>query len=326
MADYYPLIARAISGLDPGAPGEARRALYERARSALIAQLRGVHPPLTETEITRERLALEEAVRKVESEAAQRSRIEPPRADPLGRARPGDALRTSVRSRATPVDPNVNRERDRATLRGERPPLGQDERPDNSQRQARSQRPEPPRPDDDNDNSRRDITRPQPPGRERGSPASTGTGAPRRGSEPPQPPMRGFRDVMADVDDLGAAAAEASRSARRTYANVPSPSPEFDRIEPNMDNPAADNSRRYEDAPDQTDRYMERPPIVRTKSGKTAPPPPPPLPPRQTKQPKAPRTSSGFPLWSAILLGIVLVLAGAGILFGQKAARPSSKA
>ena len=39
MADYYPLIARAIAGLDPSAPGESRRALYERARAALIAQL-----------------------------------------------------------------------------------------------------------------------------------------------------------------------------------------------------------------------------------------------------------------------------------------------
>ena len=57
MADYYPLIARAIAGLDPSAPGESRRALYERARAALIAQLRGVQPPLSESEITRERLA-----------------------------------------------------------------------------------------------------------------------------------------------------------------------------------------------------------------------------------------------------------------------------
>src|SRR5439155_720984 len=72
--DYYPLIARAISGLDPSAPGESRRALYERARAALIAQLRSVQPPLSESEITRERLSLEEAVRKVESEAAQRAR------------------------------------------------------------------------------------------------------------------------------------------------------------------------------------------------------------------------------------------------------------
>src|SRR4051794_32575274 len=74
MADYYPLIARAIAGLDPSAPGESRRALYERARAALIQQLRSVEPPLSESEITRERLSLEEAVRKVESEAAQRAR------------------------------------------------------------------------------------------------------------------------------------------------------------------------------------------------------------------------------------------------------------
>ncbi len=68
MADYYPLIARAVFGLDASAPGESRRALYERARSALIAQLRSVQPPLIESEITRERLALEEAILMVESE------------------------------------------------------------------------------------------------------------------------------------------------------------------------------------------------------------------------------------------------------------------
>src|SRR5882672_2637954 len=98
MADYYPLIARAIAGLDPNAPGESRRALYERARTALIAQLRSVQPPLSESEITRERLSLEEAVRKVESEAAQRAR----EASRSGGARGGDAFR---RANARPGDP-----------------------------------------------------------------------------------------------------------------------------------------------------------------------------------------------------------------------------
>jgi hypothetical protein len=74
MTDYYPLIVRAIAGLDPDAPGESRRALYERARAALVAQLRGVEPPLSESEITSEQLALEDAVRKVEAEAAQTAR------------------------------------------------------------------------------------------------------------------------------------------------------------------------------------------------------------------------------------------------------------
>jgi hypothetical protein len=87
MADYYPLIARAIAGLEKNT-GEARRALYERARTALVAQLRGIQPPLQESEITRERLALEEAVRKVEAEAARRSRIDSAGAPPPPPAQP----------------------------------------------------------------------------------------------------------------------------------------------------------------------------------------------------------------------------------------------
>jgi hypothetical protein len=70
MADYYPLISRAVGGLDNNT-GENRRALYERARAALLQQLRGATPPLDEEQITRERLALEEAIRKVEADAAQ---------------------------------------------------------------------------------------------------------------------------------------------------------------------------------------------------------------------------------------------------------------
>ncbi len=84
MADYYPLVAKAVAGLEKNT-GEGRRMLYERARTALVAQLRGMNdPPLTEAEITRERLALEEAIRKVEAEAARRGR-EVPRAEPAPR-------------------------------------------------------------------------------------------------------------------------------------------------------------------------------------------------------------------------------------------------
>src|SRR5471030_1905674 len=73
MADYFPLISRAVAGLDKNT-GENRRALYERARTALVNQLRSVDPALNESDITRERLALEESIRKVEAEAAKRSR------------------------------------------------------------------------------------------------------------------------------------------------------------------------------------------------------------------------------------------------------------
>src|ERR1700716_182030 len=138
MADYYPLIARAISGLDPSAPGESRRALYERARAALIARLRSVQPPLSESEITRERLSLEEAVRKVESEAAQRAR-DASRPGGAGAARGGDAFRRANAARppesgpssaAAPPPSAALRPRPPApppASRDARPPLGQDD-------------------------------------------------------------------------------------------------------------------------------------------------------------------------------------------------------
>jgi len=76
MADYFPLVSRAVAGLDKNT-GEHRRALYERARAALVNQLRSVEPALAESEITRERLALEDAIRRVEAEAAKRMHTEP---------------------------------------------------------------------------------------------------------------------------------------------------------------------------------------------------------------------------------------------------------
>ena len=114
MTDYYPLIARAIAGLEKNT-GEARRALYERARNALVAQLRSLTPPLTESEITRERLALEEAVRKIEAESARRARVEVPRAAAGGAAaaaapavavRPAEAPQVEEPPAPEPAEPD----------------------------------------------------------------------------------------------------------------------------------------------------------------------------------------------------------------------------
>ena len=68
MADYYPMIARAVAGLER-TTGSARRWVYERARTSQLAQLRSIEPKLHEFEVTCERLALEEAIRKVEAES-----------------------------------------------------------------------------------------------------------------------------------------------------------------------------------------------------------------------------------------------------------------
>lgn len=57
---------------------------------------------------------------------------------------------------------------------------------------------------------------------------------------PPGQGTRGFRDVVADANDLGNAAAQANRAARKTFSKVPSPSPEFDRLEPGMEQRGAE--------------------------------------------------------------------------------------
>lgn len=76
MADFHPILARAIAGLTDKSP-EARRAVYDRARAALLAQLRSLDPPLSEADITRERLSLDEAVSRIEAEIALAEAIEP---------------------------------------------------------------------------------------------------------------------------------------------------------------------------------------------------------------------------------------------------------
>jgi hypothetical protein len=307
MADYYPLIARAIAGLDPSAPGESRRALYERARSALIAQLRSVQPPLSESEITRERLSLEEAVRKVESEAAQRAR-DASRPGGAGAARGGDAFR-----RANARPPEAGAPPPAGPNSASRPPRAAPPPPD-SPRPPRNLRPDAPPPA---------PRPPQLPVQEPPAPPPTRerSGAARRGPDNappqmPQPPgVRGFRDIAADADDLGRAAAQASRSARKTYANVPSPSPEFDRLEPSMENRGADPEApySYEESLEEADRY----------SPQAAPMPPPQrsrLSQDRDREPKKVRRAGAvFPFKSAIGIGIVLILVGAGILWGKTA-------
>ena len=315
MADYYPLIARAIAGLDPNAPGESRRALYERARTALIAQLRSVQPPLSESEITRERLSLEEAVRKVESEAAQRAR-EASRPGGNGAARGGDAFR---RANARPPEsagaPGAPRPRppSQGPSREGRPPLGQDEQRPPRNLRADAPPPGAPRPQPPQI-PMQDAGLPPPPPRERG---------PRRGPDnggpppmPPQPPgMRGFRDIAADADDLGRAAAQANRAARKTYANVPSPSPEFDRLEPSMENRGADPDApySYDESLEEADRYAPQPPQQPPSRER------PRLSQDRDREPPKKRVRAGaaFPFKSAIAVGIVLILVGAGILWGR---------
>jgi hypothetical protein len=286
MADYYPLIARAIAGLDPSAPGESRRALYERARAALIAQLRSVEPPLSESEITRERLSLEEAVRKVESEAAQRARDATRSGDGSRASRAGEGFRANSR----PGREGAPRPRPPPQQRNDRPPPGQD---DQQEPRPRGRGDAPPR--------QPQVATQDPVlsgNRERGQ---------RRGPDgAPSPGVPGFRDIAADADDLGRAAAQANRAARKTYANVPSPSPEFDRLEPSME-VRGELPYSYDESMEEAERYApsqnnaQRPRLAAERDDEPKP------------------SGSGFPFKSAIAIGVVLILVGAGILWGKSA-------
>ena len=233
MADYHPLIARAVEGLD-NSTGEARRALYERARAALVSQLRSIEPALSEADITRERLALEDAIRKVEAETVRKARTERPAAPP--RSAPS-AARPPVPP-AAPVPP-----------RRERPPS-----------QALGNVPAAPRPE---------IGRPAPPRAEPPPlrmqsdavaddtlrPATQESARSRllnaRTSPVSREGLRGFRDVVNEVDDLGAASAKSAQSARDTrnsYGAAPAQRfsddeelpPVHDRMEPRFDDDEAE--------------------------------------------------------------------------------------
>ena len=82
MADYYPLLARALDAMPDRSPA-LRQAVYERARGALIGQLRSLDPPLSEDDIDLERNALEAAILRLERDHGGAAAAAPePAADP----------------------------------------------------------------------------------------------------------------------------------------------------------------------------------------------------------------------------------------------------
>jgi hypothetical protein len=245
MADYYPLIARAVAGLQKNT-GDARRTLYERAREALVAQLRGVTPALDESDVTRERLALEEAIRKVEGESARQSTS---RSDATTRVKAPEFPRWDG-PEAEPEPPaRPSPRRPQAMPRQDGRPAASSARPRAEQRQADpnydpSMPPDPGR----QEPPRRPQAMPRQEGRPAGPAASARAKAEPRyvdssydqstepEPEPQEPPrnpvrpprrsllasgLRDFREVVSEANELGGASARANRSARDTFAAVP---------------------------------------------------------------------------------------------------------
>src|SRR5262249_12900661 len=203
-------------------------AIYERARQALLAQLRGVTPALEESDITRERLALEESIRKVEAESA-RQFVEASRqmsAAKLRQTRQWDEPSKARPSEARPAEPRRGDEVEppgSAPRRYVRPP------PQAPQESAPASPP---------DTARRRRSplpaRGSPPERQQPDPASAR----------PWPPAPGARDAGsggehrspfdvaptdvrgATAEEVGGAAAWAEKSERQ--GDAPAPAPELD--------------------------------------------------------------------------------------------------
>ncbi len=277
MADYYPLIAKAVAGLEKST-GEARRALYDRARSALVAQLRGVTPALSESDITRERLSLEEAIRKVETEAARRSRTDPPprpasvAPPPPARSEMPPPSQPSVEAvEMRPAPPQIRVSPQAAPIASE-PVHVEDSDPGDIGVEAAPEVPAPP---------------PERPRWAPGGPSISDRG------------LKGFRDVVADGEALAAAAPAVAKNGRAAAAGVavePPPASEFQRPEPRFEaEPVRPVSRRP--TPRDAERALARPPAPepgrtreareprraregdpsRPSSRRAEPPPPPPF-------------------------------------------------
>ncbi|HEX4040387.1 MAG TPA: hypothetical protein VHY10_01685 [Xanthobacteraceae bacterium] len=289
MADYHPLIARAVEGLD-NSTGEARRGLYERARAALVAQLRSIEPALSEADITRERLALEDAIRKVEAESVRKARSERQGAPSLSATPP--AARTMV----PPAAPSAPR-RSIASPGGV-PPTPRAETPRN----------EPPPPRTPSGVIADEEIRPAAAGSARSRILSART------SPITHAGLKTFRDTVSEADDLGAASARSAQSARDTrdsYGTDPALAadaelaPLHEQAEPRFDD---DSEMLDEHAPRPLDAFEdfadhdEPPPGARPAPRARAPE-------EHYGEPRRPRSYRGFAKFAVVLIIIAGLVA-----------------
>jgi len=290
MADYHPLIARAVEGLGTST-GEARRALYERARAALVSQLRAIEPALSEADITRERLALEDAIRKVEAESIRKARGErtpaPPRPAPTAAKPP---VVPPPRERPGPPFADLST-----------PPRSEPARP-------AAQRSEPP-----------PLRTPGETGADAARPAAAESARNRllnaRTSPIAREGLKSFREVVKEVDDLGAASAKSAQSARDTRDSYDTVPPQQFSLDDELP-PGERSEPRFE--LDQGDVLDEETPHLRTLEptydleSELPPPTARPQAPRgreteeQYERPRPPRSYRGL----AKLAVILIVLAG----------------
>jgi hypothetical protein len=71
MADFYSILAQAVSALDPST-ADTRGQLYDRARSAMTSKLEAATPPFPGADVAAAKIAFESAVARVEADALER--------------------------------------------------------------------------------------------------------------------------------------------------------------------------------------------------------------------------------------------------------------
>jgi hypothetical protein len=145
MADYYPLLSRAIASLGDQ-PGISHQAIYDRARDALGRQLRGFEPPLGEDHIAAELAALEETIARVEREHTAGKAVE----DELFGLKPPASPEADERDDEPPPLPEADRTAEDTADKNDTPTVADDEA-------LRPQRPRLPSRDEDQPRSSKSV-------------------------------------------------------------------------------------------------------------------------------------------------------------------------
>ncbi len=311
MADYHSLLMRAVANLPSGGTPATREEIFGRARKALLEQLRSLRPPLPEGDIAREANALDAAIAQIETKygsqdaarsAPQAAPASPPPGKPTAAAPPsakaaGPAATPQPGTLQRPLPPIAGSSAPSASP--PRPPSQADSpsaaapSPSAQVQAAAPQRPPPPRAQSAAGAPHASI-----------APASKVTEAPPPAAgaalpHRPQPIAAGAKqdNVAAPPLDL----AKAVRSTRRDDAHASGAPPV---VATRPDEPV--QSAAAPEVPSEIDR-----------SGAGA---------RQDlegQRPVAPSADASKPkpwLWitAAVVLGVVLAVAGAAILMRQK--------
>jgi hypothetical protein len=105
MADYHSLLMRAVANLPNSGTPATRAAIYGRARNALLDQLRSLRPPLPESDITREERALDAAIAEIEDRYGSQEPASAPASTPPAPTSPGAGKPGAAPAKTVPPPP-----------------------------------------------------------------------------------------------------------------------------------------------------------------------------------------------------------------------------